>query len=57
MFDWIEKYSVGTIVRRMAYETVKGWYIKTVFKLQSDAEHFNRYWHPELQDHSVSPYG
>jgi len=44
------------VARRMAYQTLKGWYMKIVFKQQSDAESFHRRWHPDAEDHTVTPF-
>jgi hypothetical protein len=44
------------IVRSVAYQTIRGWNIKTVFTRPDDAEAFNRHWHPELEDHTVPPF-
>ncbi|HTG95612.1 MAG TPA: hypothetical protein VL866_23630 [Pyrinomonadaceae bacterium] len=57
VFRWIEdnvpKYLV---VRKIAYKTVKGWYVKAVFKRQSDAELFHHRWCPEAEDHTVAAF-
>ena len=58
VFDWINKHvPKGLVVRAIAYKTVRGWYMKTVFKLQRDAESFHRRWHPDTEDHTVAPFG
>jgi len=57
VFDWIDEHvPKGQVVRRIGYETVKGWYVKVVFKRQSDAESFHRRWHPESEVHTVAPF-
>ena len=57
VFDWINEHvPKGLVVRKMAYKTVKGWYVKTVFKQQSDAESFHCRWHPDAEDHPVAPF-
>ena len=57
VFDWINKHvSKGLVVRAIAYKTVRGWYMKTVFKLQRDAESFHRRWRPDEEDHTVPPF-
>ena len=41
-FDWIEKnVQEDQVVRRIAYDTVKGWFVKLVFKREIDAEKFD----------------
>lgn len=58
VFHWINEHvPKGLVVRAIAYKTVRGWYMKTVFKLQRDAESFNRQWHPDAEDHTVAPFG
>jgi hypothetical protein len=57
VFEWIEANVPGNLmVRRIAYKTVRGWYVKAVFKRQSDAELFHRRWHPEADDHTVAAF-
>lgn len=57
VFDWINEHvPKELVVRRMAYKTLKGWYMKIVFKQQSDAESFHRRWHPDAEDHTVTPF-
>jgi hypothetical protein len=57
IFEWIaENVEDGFVVRKIAYQTVKGWYVKTVFKRQSDAESFHRRWHPESDSHIVAAF-
>lgn len=57
VFTWINEHvPKGLVVRKMAYKTVKGWYVKTVFKQQSDAASFHRRWHPDAEDHTVDPF-
>jgi hypothetical protein len=54
VFKWQrENIPQGQIVRAIAYETVKGWYIKSVFKCQEDAEAFHRFCYPDAEDHTV----
>jgi hypothetical protein len=31
-------------VRKIAYQTVKGWFIKVAFKRESDSQAFRRHW-------------
>jgi hypothetical protein len=57
VFEWIAaNVDESFVVRKMAYETIRGWYVKTVFKRQSDAESFHRRWHPESDSHVVAPF-
>ena len=57
VFVWLtENVKDDQLVRKMAYHTVKGWYVKTVFKRQMDAEAFHRYWHPEAASHTVEAF-
>jgi hypothetical protein len=57
VFEWINKHvAKGSLVRAIAYKTVRGWYMKSVFKLQGDAESFHRRWHPDVEDHAVEPF-
>jgi hypothetical protein len=57
VFKWIEdNMSRGLVVRKIAYQTVRGWYVKAVFKHQSDAELFHRRWFPEADDHTVAAF-
>jgi hypothetical protein len=57
VFHWINEHvPKGLVVRAIAYKTARGWYMKTVFKLQRDAESFNRRWHPDAEDHTVAPF-
>jgi hypothetical protein len=54
VFDWLEKnVEPGQLVRKIGYETVKGWYLKIVFKRPADAESFHRSFYPNELDHSV----
>jgi hypothetical protein len=58
VFQWQRENCPGDrIIRSLAYKTPRGWYIKTVFKRQEDAESFHRRWHPDLEDHTVPPFG
>lgn len=58
VFDWIDEHvPASRMVRRVAYETIKGWHMKVVFKRQEDAEAFHRCWFPAADDHSVQPWG
>jgi hypothetical protein len=41
------------MVRRVAYKTVRGWYVKAVFKRQGDAELFHRHWRSDENEHTV----
>lgn len=45
------------VVRAVAYKTVRGWFMKSVFKRRDHAEAFHRRWHPEAEDHSVRRWG
>ena len=57
VFDWLaENVKEDQLVRRIAYQTMKGWYVKTVFKRQMDAEAFHRHWLPESDSHTVEPF-
>lgn len=57
VFNWItENVASDLVVRKIAYKTVKGWYIKAVFKRQIDAESFHCRWHPESDTHAVAPF-
>lgn len=57
VFRWMED-NVPTelVVRRIAYKTSRGWYVKAVFKRQSDAESFHLRWHPDSGDHTVAAF-
>ena len=58
VFEWLDaQIPPHLMIRRVGYKTVRGWYMKVVFKRQEDAEAFHRQWHPEAEDHSVSPWG
>lgn len=58
VLKWIEDNVPGSLmVRRIAYKTVRGWYVKAVFKRQSDAESFHRCWRPDEDDHTVAAFG
>jgi hypothetical protein len=58
VFKWQrENISPGSIIRAMTYKTVKGWYIKTVFKRQNDAMAYHQYLFPDAPDHSVLVFG
>lgn len=57
VFQWIEdNVPKGFVVRKIAYETRKGWYMKVVFKRQSDAELFHERWYPDANDHTVAAF-
>ena len=57
IFDWLDEHvPTNLMVRRMAYNTVKGWYVKAVFKRQTDAERFHLHWFPDAGDHTVAPF-
>jgi hypothetical protein len=57
VFRWIdENVPKSFVVRRIAYSTVQGWYVKAVFKRQSDAELFHRRWFPDARDHIVGTF-
>jgi hypothetical protein len=54
VFEWIEDNVAGNLmVRRVAYKTVRGWYVKAVFKRQGDAELFHRHWRSDENEHTV----
>ena len=54
VFKWIEdSVPKGLVVRKIAYKTQKGWYMKVGFKRQSDAELFHQHWYPDSDDHTV----
>lgn len=58
VFQWIATHvPKAYVVRAVAYKTVRGWYMKSVFKRRDDAEAFHRRWHPKAEDHSVRPWG
>jgi hypothetical protein len=58
VFQWIETHVPrARLVRAVAYQTVRGWYMKNVFSRRDHAEAFHRRRHPESEDHSVSPWG
>jgi hypothetical protein len=57
VFDWIDEHvPKNLIVRRAAYNTVKGWHVKSAFKRQTDAELFHRHWFPNETVHAVAPF-
>jgi hypothetical protein len=57
VFDWLEKnIAPGHLVRKWAYQTVKGWYMKVVFKRREDAESFNNHWRFVSQTKEVGPF-
>ena len=57
VFNWLdENIAAGDLVRKMAYQTVKGWYMKVVFKRLADAERFNKHWHSVSQTREVTPF-
>jgi len=58
VFKWQrENILPGRIVRAIAYKTLKGWYIKTVFKRQDDAMTYHQHLFPDESDHSVPIFG
>jgi hypothetical protein len=58
VFDWLDENVVpGNLFRKMAYQTVKGWYMKVVFKRREDAESFNSHWHFVSRTKEVAPFG
>jgi hypothetical protein len=58
VLQWIETHVPrACVVRAVAYKTVRGWYMKSVFSRRDHAEAFHRRWHPEAEDHSVPPWG
>lgn len=57
VFDWLEEEITSQLlVRKIGYETVKGWHMKVVFKRQEDAEKFHRRFYPDATDHSVAAF-
>jgi hypothetical protein len=57
VLQWInDNVSKGGVVRKIAYQTRNGWYVKAVFKRQSDAEEYHRKWYPDEVAHSVEPF-
>ena len=57
VFKWIEEnVSRGFVVRRIAYRRQKDWYVKAVFKRQSDAELFHQQWYPDESNHTVEAF-
>jgi hypothetical protein len=58
VFAWLVEHVPQTsLVRRIAYKTVEGWYMKIVFAEQRDAELFHRKWLPNAPSHLVPPCG
>ncbi|MEP7336826.1 MAG: hypothetical protein ABI977_03710 [Acidobacteriota bacterium] len=58
VFNWQrENILPGRIIRAVAYKTVKGWYIKTVFKQEEDAVVYHRHLFPDVRDYSVPVFG
>ena len=54
VFEWINNtIPKGVVVRKIAYKTPRGWYVKAVFKRQPDAELFHQRWHSDADDHTV----
>jgi hypothetical protein len=57
VFDWIDEHiQKNLVVRRVAYKSDRGWYVKAVFKRQGDAEPFHRQWYPNPPDHTVEAF-
>ena len=57
VFQWIEdNIPRSLVVRKIAYKTDQGWYVKAVFKRQRDAELFHHKWYPESDDHTVAAF-
>ena len=57
VFKWVEdSVPKGVVVRKIAYKTFKGWYMKVVFKRQTDAELFHQRWYPDADDHTVAAF-
>ena len=57
VFKWIEdNVPKGFVVRKIAYRTDRGWYVKAVFKRQSDAELFHQHWYPDESNHTVEAF-
>ena len=57
VFKWIEdNVPRGLVVRKIAYKTPEDWYVKAVFKRQSDAESFHQRWYPDANDHTVAAF-
>ena len=58
VFDWIKANVLASeVVRTAAFDTVKGYYFKCIFRRQSDAEAFHRAWNPDATDFTVGPVG
>lgn len=58
VFDWIADHIPEIfVVHTVSYNTLQGWYVKSVFKRQSDAELFHQRWHPDATNHTVLPFG
>jgi len=57
VYSWIrENIPDNQVVRQIAYKTRPGWWLKIVFKRQSDAEHFHRVWWPDAASHAIPPW-
>jgi hypothetical protein len=56
VFEWIAENFNDGVVRKIAYHTVKGWFVKVVFKRQADAEKFHRQWLRDSVTHTVAPF-
>ena len=57
VFAWLRDHvPENQIVRQIAYDTVKGWWVKIVFKRQADAEDFHTVFWPEAESHRVDPW-
>jgi hypothetical protein len=57
VFQWIkDNIPRYLVVRKIAYKTVKGWYVKAVFKRRGDAKLFHHRWYPEADDHIVAAF-
>jgi hypothetical protein len=58
VFDWIVDHIPEIfVVRTVGYNTLKGCYVKSVFKRQGDAELFHQRWYPDITNHTVLPFG
>jgi hypothetical protein len=57
VFEWIEQHvQKNLVVRLVSYKSDRGWYVKAVFKRQSDAQLFHQRWFPDASDHTVEPF-
>ncbi len=58
VFAWIrDNVAENQIIRHDGYKMRRGWYMRVVFKQQSDAERFHTIWIPQAASHTVLPWG